>query len=88
MTATGGPKGVSPVTGSSTIPDVYTYVRNQEGLFAGLFLQGAKLGISGDRNSEFYGQPSVTPEQIWTTNLQAPPVAGELRASLDKFAPR
>lgn len=88
VTATGGPEGVTPVSGSSTIPDVYTYVRNQEGLFAGVSLQGTKLGISNDRNAEFYGQPTITAQQILTTNLPAPPVAAQLRGSLNKLAPR
>ena len=88
VTATGGPEGVTPVSGSSTIPDVYTYVRNQSGLFAGVSLQGTQLGINSSRNADFYGVPGVTVQQIFTTNLTAPPVAAELRNTLNKFAPR
>ena len=88
VTATGGPEGVTPVSGSSTVPDVYTYVRNQSGLFAGVSLQGTQLGINSSRNVDFYGVPGVTVQQIFTTNLTAPPVAAELRNTLNRLAPR
>ncbi|MGB8698850.1 MAG: lipid-binding SYLF domain-containing protein, partial [Thermosynechococcaceae cyanobacterium] len=66
VSATAGPEGVTPVDNSSTIPDVYTYVRNREGLFAGVSLQGSKLGINSDRNRDFYNQPEITTEKIFT----------------------
>jgi SH3 domain-containing YSC84-like protein 1 len=87
VSATGGPSGVSPVTSSSAVPDVYTYTRNQQGLFAGISLQGTKLGIEQKRNADFYGMPGITVEQIFKNPPPAPPVAATFRQVLGKYAP-
>lgn len=87
VTATGGPTGVSPVTNSSTVPDVYTYVRNQQGLFAGVSLQGTKLSVENNRNADFYGLPGITVEQVFKNPPPAPSIATAFRQMLNKYAP-
>ncbi len=86
VSATAGPAGAAPVTNSSTIPDVYTYVRNREGLFAGVSLQGLKLGIENNRNADFYQKPDITAQQIFDNPPPAPDAAARLREVLSKYA--
>lgn len=86
VSATAGPSGATPVTNSSTIPDVYTYVRNREGLFAGVSLQGTKLGIENNRNADFYQKPNITAQQIFDNPPPAPAAAAGLRKVLSKYA--
>lgn len=88
VSGTAGPTGAAPVTGSSTLPDVYTYVRNREGLFGGVSLEGTKLEMDDSRNAEFYGKPSITAEQIFTSSLRVPEAATNLRQTLNQYAPR
>lgn len=86
VSGSAGPTGANPVTASSTIPDVYTYVRNREGLFGGVSLQGIKLAIDDSRNVEFYNQPGITARQILAGETRAPEAAS-LRQTLDRYAP-
>jgi SH3 domain-containing YSC84-like protein 1 len=86
VSATAGPSGASPVTNSSTLPDVYTYVRNREGLFAGVSLQGTKLGMENNRNAEFYEKPGITARQIFDSPPPAPDVVGGLKQVLSKYS--
>jgi lipid-binding SYLF domain-containing protein len=83
-----GPTGAAPVTTSSTVPDVYTYVRSRNGLFGGVSLEGTRLEMDSSRNAEFYANPGVTPEEIFRESLKAPEAAADLRSNLNKFAPR
>lgn len=61
----GGPVGAAPVTAADSAGRTYTYAR-REGLFAGVALEGAKLSYQGKKNGEFYNQPGVTAEEIFT----------------------
>ena len=88
VSGSAGPTGATPVTGTSTVPDVWTYVRTREGLFGGVSLQGTKLEIDNSRNAEFYEKPGITTKQIFTTSLSAPDAAADLRGILNRYAPR
>ena len=88
VSGSAGPTGATPVTGTSTLPDVWTYVRTREGLFGGVSLQGTKLEIDNSRNAEFYEKPGITTKQIFTTSLSAPDAAADLREILNRYAPR
>ena len=88
VSGSAGPTGATPVTGTSTVPDVWTYVRTREGLFGGVSLQGTKLEIDNSRNAEFYEKPGITTKQIFTTSLSAPDAAADLREILNRYAPR
>lgn len=88
VSGTAGPTGAAPVTGSSTLPDVYTYVRSREGLFGGVSLEGTKMEMDHSRNAEFYGKPDITPQQIFTSSLRVPESATNLRQILNQYAPR
>jgi SH3 domain-containing YSC84-like protein 1 len=86
VSATAGPSGANPVTNSSTLPDVYTYVRNRKGLFAGVSLQGLKLGVESDRNADFYQKSDITAQQIFDSSTPAPEAATSLKQTLAKYA--
>ncbi|GFE71983.1 lipid-binding SYLF domain-containing protein [Chroococcus sp. FPU101] len=88
VTGTAGPTGASPVTGTSTLSDVYTYVRNREGLFGGVSLEGTKLEMDNSRNAEFYGKPNITAQQIFAGSFRGPEAAANLRQTLNGYAPR
>jgi len=88
VSGSAGPTGATPVTGTSTVPDVWTYVRTREGLFGGVSLQGTKLEIDESRNAEFYEKPGITTKQIFTSSLPAPDAAADLRKILNRYAPR
>jgi len=88
VSGSAGPTGATPVTGTSTVPDVWTYVRTREGLFGGVSLQGTKLEIDESRNAEFYEKPGITTKQIFTSSLPAPDAAADLREILNRYAPR
>ena len=88
VSGSAGPTGATPVTGTSTVPDVWTYVRTREGLFGGVSLQGTKLEIDNSRNAEFYEKPGITTKQIFTSSLSAPDAAADLREILNRYAPR
>ena len=88
VSGSAGPVGSTPVTGTSTLPDVWTYVRTKEGLFGGVSLQGTKLEIDDSRNAEFYEKPGITTKQIFTSSLSAPDAAADLREILNRYAPR
>lgn len=88
VSGSAGPTGATPVTGTSTVPDVWTYVRTREGLFGGVSLQGTKLEIDNSRNAQFYENPDITTKQIFTTSLPAPDAAADLRKILNRYAPR
>ena len=52
--------------------EVFSYSRSR-GLFAGVALQGAGLTMDRKANAAFYGDPSVTPEQIFAGTGNAAP---------------
>ncbi len=50
-------------------PQVYSYARNQ-GLFAGVSLEGAKIAFDQAASSEYYGRSNLTPYQIFNNKPQ------------------
>ena len=89
VSVSAGPVGITPITGSSDLPDVWTYVRSQEGLFGGVsLLNGTKLEIDNSRNAQFYENPDITTKQIFSSSLPAPDAAADLRKILNRYAPR
>jgi lipid-binding SYLF domain-containing protein len=87
VTAAAGPTGAAPVTATTVMPDVYTYVRTKNGLFGGVSLAGTKLAVDASRNAEFYGQPGITAQQIFFSPPPAPAAAANLRLILRQYAP-
>jgi SH3 domain-containing YSC84-like protein 1 len=81
-----GPVGgnvVSPNDGQ-TETDIFSYALN-EGLFAGVSLEGAKISVDRRRNADFYGQRNITVQQILTNpNLKSPAMVGDLHQLLSK----
>jgi lipid-binding SYLF domain-containing protein len=54
--------------------EVFSYSRSR-GLFAGVALQGAGLTMDRKANAAFYGDPGITPEQIFASSGNAAPAA-------------
>lgn len=52
--------------------EVFSYSRSR-GLFAGVALQGAGLTMDRKANAAFYGNPAITPEQIFAGSGNAAP---------------
>jgi SH3 domain-containing YSC84-like protein 1 len=77
-----GPVGRAAGAGVAPLAAVYTYSRNQ-GLFAGVSLDGTVLVSRKDANKEYYGRV-VTPEEILTGKVKPPPGAEKLIAELEK----
>ena len=68
--------------------EIYSYSRSR-GLFAGVSLEGAALQVDYQSNSAFYTMAGLLPLQILkSADLQAPPVAGDLRNVLSRYAAR
>jgi SH3 domain-containing YSC84-like protein 1 len=84
-----GPVGgdvVSP-TDDQIDTDIYSYALNK-GLFAGISLEGAKIGTDRGRNEDYYGQRHITVQQILTNpKLPSAPETAELHRVLTKFVP-
>lgn len=67
--------------------EVYSYSRSR-GLFAGVALVGSALEIDNKANTSFYGR-ALTPDEIFSGSVQAPPSAERFKAELTKdSAPR
>ncbi|HSD11269.1 MAG TPA: YSC84-related protein, partial [Candidatus Binatia bacterium] len=77
-----GPVGRAAGAGVTPLAAVYTYSRNQ-GLFAGVSLDGTVIVARNDANKEYYGR-TVTPEEILTGRVQPPPGAEKLIAELNR----
>ncbi|MFZ2445526.1 MAG: lipid-binding SYLF domain-containing protein [Syntrophobacteraceae bacterium] len=66
--------------------EILSYSRSR-GLFGGVALEGAGMQVDYGANAAFYNIPGLLPMDIFTNrNLQAPPVAGELRNVLNYYA--
>ncbi len=66
--------------------EIYSYSRTR-GLFAGIALDGAVLQIDYKANSAFYDMAGLLPLQILTSKeIQAPPVAEDLKKTLTRYA--
>lgn len=86
VSAAAGPVGrevVSTNDGQSST-DIYTYSAS-EGLFAGVSVEGAKIGVDKTRNREYYGQSALTVQQIFTNpELRVGPEVIQLQRTLQK----
>jgi SH3 domain-containing YSC84-like protein 1 len=82
ISAAAGPVGRAAGAGVTPLAAVYTYSRNQ-GLFAGVSLEGTVIAARNDANKEYYGR-AVTPEEILTGKVKPPPGAEKLIAELKK----
>jgi lipid-binding SYLF domain-containing protein len=82
ISAAAGPIGRAAGAGVTPLAAVYTYSRNQ-GLFAGVSLDGTVMVARNDANKEYYGR-AVTPQEILTGKLEPPPGAEKLIAALNR----
>jgi SH3 domain-containing YSC84-like protein 1 len=82
ISGTAGPVGASAAepTEGGPGPKIYSYARS-EGLFGGVAIAGAELGINKGNNRDFYGS-QVSPSDIFNGSLQTPPIAERLKQSL------
>jgi lipid-binding SYLF domain-containing protein len=62
--------------------EIVSYSRSR-GLFAGVSLEGAKLDVDREANTEFYGKP-VRPREIMNGEVAAPAAAGQFIRALNK----
>jgi lipid-binding SYLF domain-containing protein len=78
-----GPVGGGSVDVNTTNvrKDIYYYNFTNQGLFAGISLEGAGLAPRDDLNHAYYKDPSITPREIVSGKYNAPG-AQNLRASL------
>lgn len=66
--------------------EILSYSRSR-GLFAGVSLEGAAIQVNYPATSNFYNIPAVVPVQIFNSSeIQAPPIAGQLRQTLAKYS--
>lgn len=75
-----GPVGRTAEAGVMPVAATYSYSRNQ-GLFAGVSLQGTVIATRNEANAEFYGRP-VTPEEILSGRVKPPEGATRLQKVL------
>ena len=75
-----GPLGRDIAAGVMPVAAVYTYSRNQ-GLFAGVSLEGAVVAARPKANEEYYGRP-VTPDEILSGYVKPPPGSEMLTVAL------
>src|SRR5262245_55358490 len=75
-----GPVGRAAGAGVTPLAAIYTYSRNQ-GLFAGVSLDGTVIVARNDANREYYGR-EVTPKEILAGKVKPPPGAEKLIAEL------
>jgi SH3 domain-containing YSC84-like protein 1 len=78
VTATAGPAGTEVVSPNDDQPktDIFTYVMS-EGLFAGVSAEGSKVAVDKSRNADYYGQKSITVQQIF--KAEQLPVGSEVK---------
>jgi lipid-binding SYLF domain-containing protein len=66
--------------------EILSYSRSR-GLFAGVAIEGAAVQVDFGANAAFYNVPSLLPMEIFRNReLQAPPLAGELRRVLTYYS--
>lgn len=82
ISAAAGPIGRAAGAGVTPLAAVYTYSRNQ-GLFAGVSLDGTVIAARNDSNKEYYGR-AVTPQEILTGKVEPPVGAEKLIAELNR----
>ena len=83
ISAAAGPVGRAAGAGVMPLAAIYTYSRNQ-GLFAGVSLDGTVIAARNDANRKYYGG-EVTPEEILSGKAKAPAGAKKLTAELSRY---
>jgi lipid-binding SYLF domain-containing protein len=83
LSAAIGPIGRSAEAAISPQAAIYTYSRNQ-GLFAGVSLEGTVIGTRHQANEEYYGKP-VLPSDILSGDVKPPESARKLIDLLSKY---
>jgi len=83
LSAAIGPVGRSAEAGISPQAAIYTYSRNQ-GIFAGVSLEGTVIATRYNANEEYYGKP-VFPADILSGNVPPPEGTRKLLAVLSKY---
>ena len=86
LSAAIGPIGRSAEAGVAPQAAIYTYSRNQ-GIFAGVSLEGTVIGTRYEANEEYYGKP-VYPSDILSGKEAPPPGAQKLFDVLKKYTAR
>lgn len=85
-----GPVGRHAEAGTDVLlrAEILSYSRSR-GLFAGLSLEGAAIQVDYGSTSNFYNIPAVVPIQIFSNrDIQAPPIAEELKRTLSHYSGR
>lgn len=83
LSAAIGPIGRSAEAGVTPQAAIYTYSRNQ-GIFAGVSLEGTVIATRYGANEEYYGKP-VFPTDILTGSVKPPEGARKLQEVLSKY---
>jgi lipid-binding SYLF domain-containing protein len=83
LSAAIGPLGRSVEAGVTPQAAIYTYSRNQ-GIFAGVSLEGTVIGTRYEANEQYYGRP-VFPLDILAGKEKPPPSAQKLLDVLSKY---
>jgi SH3 domain-containing YSC84-like protein 1 len=79
VSVSAGPIGGDIVNPTDPNTQIYAYARN-EGLFAGVALEGAKVAFDAKTSQRYYGQPSLTARRIFNGGpLQTGPEVTDLR---------
>ena len=83
LSVAAGPVGRNVEGGLTPLAAVYTYSQSQ-GLFAGISLEGAVIGLRNDANTEYYGR-AVSPGEILSGKVRPPAGADKLTKLLARF---
>jgi lipid-binding SYLF domain-containing protein len=83
LSAAIGPIGRSAEAAIAPQAAIYTYSRNQ-GIFAGVSLEGTVIATRYQANEEYYGKP-VFPSDILSGDVKPPPSAQKLTDVLSKY---
>jgi lipid-binding SYLF domain-containing protein len=83
LSAAIGPIGRSAEAAIAPQAAIYTYSRNQ-GIFAGVSLEGTVIATRYQANEEYYGKP-VFPSDILSGDVKPPPSAQKLIDVLSKY---
>jgi len=83
LSVAAGPIGRTAEAGIMPVAAVYTYSQSQ-GLFAGIALEGAVIGVRNDANAEYYGR-AVTPGEILSSKIRPPAGANRLSQTLARY---
>jgi lipid-binding SYLF domain-containing protein len=66
--------------------EILSYSRSR-GLFAGVAIEGAMVQVDFGANADFYRMPGLLPMEIYRNrDIQAPPMAGELRRVMTYYS--